>query len=42
MAGAVGFAGPSGAYPPETHSRGFVGHAVLGVTSDTGLALLGR
>ena len=39
---ALGFAAPPEAYPVETHWRGFVGHAVLGVATDTGLALLGR
>jgi hypothetical protein len=39
---ALGFAGPADAYPAETHWRGFVGHAVLGMTTDAGLALLGR
>jgi uncharacterized membrane protein YagU involved in acid resistance len=39
---ALGFAGPPEAYPIETHWRGFVGHAVLGVATDTGLALLRR
>jgi hypothetical protein len=37
----LGLAGPFGAYPLETHWRGLVGHAVLGVATDTGLDLLG-
>jgi hypothetical protein len=37
----LGLAGPISAYPAETHFRGLVGHAVLGATTDTGLALLG-
>lgn len=37
---ALGLAGPFGAYPLETHWRGFVGHAVLGVATDTGIELL--
>jgi hypothetical protein len=37
----LGLAGPISAYPAETHLRGLVGHAVLGATTDTGLALLG-
>jgi len=37
----LGLAGPISAYPAETHFRGFVGHAILGTTTDTGLALLG-
>jgi hypothetical protein len=37
----LGFAGPPGAYPPETHVRGLAGHAVLGVATETGIQLLG-
>lgn len=37
----LGLAGPFGAYPVETHWRGLVGHAVLGVATDTGIELLG-
>ena len=37
----LGLAGPFRAYPPETHWRGLVGHAVLGVATDTGIDLLG-
>jgi hypothetical protein len=37
----LGLAGPISAYPAETHFRGLVGHAVLGATTDMGLALLG-
>ncbi len=37
----LGLAGPFDAYPIETHWRGFVGHAVLGVATDTGIELLG-
>jgi hypothetical protein len=37
----LGLAGPYGDYPIETHWRGLVGHAVLGVTTDTGIDLLG-
>lgn len=37
----LGLAGPIEAYPPETHLRGLVGHAVLGVTTETGIQLLG-
>jgi uncharacterized membrane protein YagU involved in acid resistance len=39
---ALGLSAPPGDYPVETHWRGFVGHAVLGVATDTGLALLRR
>jgi uncharacterized membrane protein YagU involved in acid resistance len=39
---ALGFAAPPEAYPAQTHWRGFVGHAVLGMATDAGLALLGR
>lgn len=38
---ALGFAGPPQDYPPETHFRGLAGHAVLGVTTETGIQLLG-
>ena len=38
---ALGFAGPFEAYPLETHWRGLVGHAVLGVATDVGIDLLG-
>lgn len=31
---AFGFAGPPSTYPLETHLRGLVGHAVLGVVTD--------
>jgi hypothetical protein len=37
----LGLAGPPGAYPPETHFRGFAGHAVLGAATETGIQLLG-
>lgn len=37
----LGFAGPARAYPAETHFRGFAGHAVLGVATETGIQLLG-
>jgi hypothetical protein len=37
----LGLAGPPGAYPPETHLRGLAGHAVLGVSTETGIQLLG-
>lgn len=37
----LGLAGPYGAYPLSSHWRGLVGHAVLGVATDTGLDLLG-
>jgi hypothetical protein len=37
----LGLASPPQAYPPETHVRGFVGHAVLGVATETGIQLLG-
>ena len=37
----LGLASPPQAYPPETHIRGFAGHAVLGVATETGIQLLG-
>ena len=37
----LGLAGPVDAYPPETHLRGLAGHAVLGVSTETGIQLLG-
>jgi hypothetical protein len=37
----LGLAAPFEAYPPETHWRGLVGHAVLGAATDTGVDLLG-
>jgi len=37
----LGLAGPVEAYPPETHLRGFAGHAVLGVATETGIEILG-
>jgi uncharacterized membrane protein YagU involved in acid resistance len=37
----LGLAGPPEAYPIESHLRGAVGHAVLGVTTETGIQLLG-
>jgi len=37
----LGLAGPFDAYPAETHLRGLVGHLVLGITTDTGISLLG-
>jgi len=37
----LGLSGPIDAYPFETHWRGAVGHAVLGVTTDTTIELLG-
>ena len=38
---ALGFAGPPDAYPASSHARGLVGHAVLGVTTDATLNILG-
>lgn len=37
----LGLAGPYAAYPLSSHIRGLVGHAVLGVATDTTLDLLG-
>lgn len=37
---ALGLAGPFEAYPLETHWRGLVGHAVLGVATDVAIDLL--
>lgn len=37
----LGFAGPYDAYPWSSHWRGLVGHAILGLTTDTTLDLLG-
>ena len=37
----LGLASAPAAYPVETHVRGFVGHAVLGVTTESGIQLLG-
>ena len=37
----LGLSGPFAAYPAETHARGLVGHLVLGITTDTGISLLG-
>ena len=37
----LGLAGQFAAYPLETHFRGFIGHVVLGITTDTGISLLG-
>ncbi len=37
----LGLAGPYSAYPAAAHLRGLVGHAVLGVATDTGLDILG-
>lgn len=37
----LGLAGPYGSYPMSTHVRGLVGHAILGLTTDTTLDLLG-
>ena len=37
----LGLAAQPSAYPPETHIRGFAGHAVLGVATETGIQLLG-
>jgi hypothetical protein len=37
----LGLAGPFDAYPAETHLRGLVGHVVLGITTETGISLLG-
>jgi hypothetical protein len=37
----LGLAGPYDAYPLSSHLRGAVGHAVLGVATDRGVALLG-
>jgi hypothetical protein len=37
----LGLAGPYDAYPVATHWRGLVGHAALGITTDTGIDLLG-
>ncbi len=39
---ALGFAAPADAYPTQTHWRGFIGHAVLGMTTDAGLSVLRR
>lgn len=36
----LGLAGPFDAYPIETHWRGLIGHAVLGVATDVGIDLL--
>lgn len=38
---ALGLSGPVEAYPISTHRRGVVGHAVLGVTTDTVIGWLG-
>jgi uncharacterized membrane protein YagU involved in acid resistance len=38
---ALGLAGPARAYPIETHVRGFAGHAVMGVATESGIQLLG-
>ena len=38
---ALGLAASPDAYPPETHLRGLVGHAVLGALTDSGIDLLG-
>ena len=38
---ALGLAGPFDAYPLETHWRGLIGHAVLGVATDTAIDVLG-
>jgi uncharacterized membrane protein YagU involved in acid resistance len=37
----LGLAGPYDAYPVETHLRGLFGHIVLGITTDTGISILG-
>ncbi len=37
----LGLASSPQAYPLETHMRGFAGHAVLGVATETGIQLLG-
>ena len=37
---ALGLAAPFDAYPMETHWRGFVGHAVLGVATDSGISIV--
>jgi hypothetical protein len=37
----LGLAGRYEAYPLSTHWRGLVGHAVLGIATDTGLDVLG-
>jgi len=37
----LGLAGPFDAYPAETHLRGLLGHIVLGITTETGISLLG-
>jgi uncharacterized membrane protein YagU involved in acid resistance len=37
----LGLASAPAAYPVETHVRGFAGHAVLGVATETGIQLLG-
>ena len=37
----LGLAGPPASYPAESHFRGLAGHAVLGVTTETGIQLLG-
>jgi hypothetical protein len=37
----LGLASPPQAYPAETHVRGFAGHAILGVATESGIQLLG-
>jgi uncharacterized membrane protein YagU involved in acid resistance len=37
----LGLSAPPTAYPPETHLRGLVGHAVLGAATNSGIELLG-
>jgi uncharacterized membrane protein YagU involved in acid resistance len=41
MNASLGLSGPIEAYPPESHLRGFAGHAVLGVATETGIQVLG-
>ncbi len=38
---ALRLSGPFGAYPLETHWRGLVGHAVLGIATDAGIDVFG-
>lgn len=38
----LGLAGPPSAYPASSHWRGLVGHAVLGMVTDTTITLLRR
>jgi uncharacterized membrane protein YagU involved in acid resistance len=38
----LGLSAPFSAYPLETHWRGLVGHVVLGITTETGISVLGH